>query len=219
VSLWLGGNDRTTEGQWYWSSASADQGPERFWSGGATGSAPSGAYANWDTSEPSNSTGTKDCAFMYKATMKWWAWDCTGWGGHAVCEWHGHQSGSLDRGISFTPSDGSNRPRLSYKASGTTSTATGSTAFAVGTQVHVALVLNPSGNSVALYINGALVGSVATTDPLSGLRDGDNWLGRSQVTADPALNASMSELRIYNTALSAAELQTSALAGPDPTFL
>jgi Concanavalin A-like lectin/glucanases superfamily/Thrombospondin type 3 repeat/Lectin C-type domain len=219
VSLWLGGNDRSTEGQWYWSSATADQGPRQFWSGAAAGSAVGGAYTNWDTNEPSNSTGTKDCAFLYKTTMKWWAWDCTGWGGHSVCEWHGHQSGSIDRGVWFTPSDSGNRPRLSYRASGTTSTATGSTAFAVGTETHVALVLNPGANSVALYINGALAGSVASTAVLSELRDGDNWLGRSQLTADPALNASFSELRIYNRALSLSELQTSVLGGPDAPFL
>ncbi len=218
VSLWLGGNDKATEGQWYWSSTAGDQGGPRFWSGGASGSAVNGAYTNWDNAEPSGTNG-KDCAFLYKATMRWWAWDCTGWGGHAVCEWHGHQSGSNDRGIWFTPNDGSNRPRLSYKASGTTSTVAGSSALAVGTQTHVALVLNPGGNTLALYINGVLAGSVASTAPLSELRDGDNWLGRSQVSSDPALNATFTELRIYNRALSASELQTSVLAGPDPSFL
>ena len=80
-------------------------------------------------------------------------------------------------------------------------------------------MLNPGGGAVALYIDGALVGSVASTVPLAELRDGDNWLGRSQVSSDPGLNASMSELRIYNRALSADELQTSAQAGPNPAFL
>jgi hypothetical protein len=151
--------------------------------------------------------------------MKWWAWDCTGWGGHAVCEWRGHQTGTQDRGVWFTPSDGSSRPRLSYKASGTTSTVVGASAFPGNTETHVALVLNPGSNTLALFINGAQVGTVANSDALSGLRDGDNWLGRSQVTGDPALNASFSELRIYNRALTAAELSTSALGGPDPSFL
>jgi hypothetical protein len=217
VSLWLGGNDRATEGQWYWSNVNGDQGGARFWSGGASGSAPGGAYTNWDSAEP-NGTSTKDCAFLYKATMKWWAWECTGWGGHGVCEWRGHRSGSIDRGVWFTPSDANSRPRLSFKASGTTNVAAGSSAFPVARETHVALVLNPAGNSVALYINGALAGSVATTAPLSELRDGDNWLGRSHLTGDPALSASFSELRIYNRALSAAELQTSAQAGPNAPF-
>jgi hypothetical protein len=218
VSLWLGGNDRATEGQWYWSNASGEQGGGQFWSGGANGSASGGAYTNWDVNEPSSTSG-KDCAFLYKSTMKWWAWDCTGWGGHAVCEWRGHQTGTQDRGVWFTPSDGSSRPRLSYKASGSTSTVTGASAFPGNTETHVALVLNPASNSLSLFINGVQVGSVANSDALSGLRDGDNWLGRSQVSGDPALNASFSELRIYNRALSAAELQTSALGGPDPSFL
>ncbi len=218
VSVWLGGNDRGTEGQWYWSNAAGEQGGGRFWSGGATGSAPAGIYTNWDSDEPNSASG-KDCAFLYKSTMKWWAWDCTGWGGHAVCEWHGHQSSSIDSGLWFTPSDTSNRPRLSYKAGSTTSSATGSSAFTAGTQTHVALVLNPGGGSLALYLNGALAASVATSAALSGLRDGDNWLGRSQLSTDPALGASFSELRIYSRALSSDELQTSASAGPDPSFL
>jgi hypothetical protein len=216
-SIWLGGNDRATEGQWYWSNASSEQGGGLFWSGGATGSAPAGAYANWGTDEPS-AVSTKDCAFISPTAMRWFAWECTGWGGHGVCEWHGHQSGSIDRGVWFTPADANNRPRLSYKASGTTSVVPGGSAFPVGTQVHVALVLNPSGNSVALYLDGVQVSSIATTAALSGLRDGDNWLGRSHVTGDPALNASFSELRIYDRPLTASELRTSALAGPDPAF-
>jgi uncharacterized membrane protein len=218
VSLWLGGNDRATEGQWYWSSPSSEQGGARFWSGGPTGSAQGGAYTNWDSNEP-NTTASRDCAFLYKTTMKWWAWDCTGWGGHAVCEWRGHQSASIDRAVWFTPSDGNGRPRLSYKASASTNVAAGAGAFPVATQAHVALVLNPNSNSLALYINGALAASVAASALLSELRDGDNWLGRSHLSADPALNASFSELRIYNRALSAAELQTSAQAGPNPSFL
>lgn len=217
VSFWLGGNDRATEGEWYWSSAAGDQGGPRFWSGDASGSVV-GGYTNWDSAEPSGTNG-KDCALVSEVTSRWCAWDCTGWGGHAVCEWRGHQGGSNDRGVWFTPSDGSNRPRLSYKASGSTSTVTGRGAFPVGTRTHVALVLNPAANSIALYINGALSGSVASTAPLTELRDADNWLGRSQVSSDPPLNASFSELRIYNRALTASELQTSVLAGPDPSFL
>jgi hypothetical protein len=177
-----------------------------------------GAYTNWGTDEPS-SISTKDCAFMSAASSKrWFAWECTGWGGHGVCEWRGHQSGSIDRGVWFTPSDGNNRPRLSYKASGTTSVVPGATAFPVGTEVHVALVLDPGGNSVALYLDGVQVSSIATTAALSELRDGDNWLGRSHVSGDPALDATFSELRIYDRALTANELRTSALAGPDPSF-
>lgn len=81
------------------------------------------------------------------------------------------------------------------------------------------MVLDPVGVTVALYIDGVFANSATTSAALSGLRDGDNWLGRSHLTADPSLNASMSELRIYNTALSAPELDASFQAGPDPSFL
>jgi hypothetical protein len=226
-SLWLGGSDSGSEGQWYWPSANGDQDGAHFWSGTGSGSAPGGAYSNWDTGEPNNEytqengrpATNADCTFMYSSNSTWWDWACTGWRGRTVCEWRGHRGSSMDRGVWFTPADGNGRPSLGYKASSTTVQATGASAFPRGTQTHVALVLNPGAGSVALYINGSLVDSVSATGALSDLRDGDNWLGRAHLDNVPDLNASISEMRVYRSALSTADLQTSAAAGPNPVFL
>ncbi|UCU92299.1 cadherin domain-containing protein [Hydrogenophaga taeniospiralis] len=51
-SAWIGASDAATEGVWQWVT-----GPEAgtvFWNGGPGGSAPAGAYANWQGSDPNN---------------------------------------------------------------------------------------------------------------------------------------------------------------------
>lgn len=54
-SIWLAGSDLNTEGDWRWNSG-PDAGTQ-FWSGGPTGSAPSGAYDNW--------TGVQETQIIY----------------------------------------------------------------------------------------------------------------------------------------------------------
>jgi hypothetical protein len=74
-------------------------------------------------------------------------------------------------------------------------------------------------NSISLYLDGQLQGSVAFAGQLAQLSDINNWLGRSQFSADPALDASLDEFRIYRTALGASEIAASFAAGPNPPFL
>jgi hypothetical protein len=88
-----------------------------------------------------------------------------------------------------------------------------------GVMVHIALVLDNTGNLLSLYRNGALDGSAAWADQPSVLMDVNNWLGRSQWSADPNLNGVLHEFRIYNVALSAAAVQASFMGGTDPAFL
>ncbi len=217
-SLWIGGNDLQTEGQWYQPSIDGQQGGGLFWSGDASGSAPAGAYANWLAGEPAN-TSSKDCSFMQRTTRQWWAWECTGSVAHPACEWRGRQGTAMDRGVWFSPADGADRPRLGYAAGGGTAVAIGSNAFPVGVPVHVALVLDPARGSIALFVDGAQVGSAASTAALSGLRDGDNWLGRSHLASDPDLDGTLTEARIYSAALSPEQIEARHAAGPDPAFL
>ncbi len=47
-----------------------------------------------------------------------------------------------------------------------------------------------------------------TLSPMSLGTTTQNWLGRSQFPVDPYLNAQIDNFRIYNRALSAAEVQT-----------
>jgi hypothetical protein len=73
---------------------------------------------------------------------------------------------------------------------------------------HVAVVLAGSPGGGVLYVDGVAV----DTDAAVTLRPSDvgattmNWLGRSQYTSDSYFNGLMDELRIYNRALTAAEI-------------
>lgn len=84
---------------------------------------------------------------------------------------------------------------------------------------HVAVVADDTGDALRMYVDGALVGSAAWSGALSGIRDINNWLGRSQYATDSELGGSLHELRIYGAALSDAQLSLSAADGPDPAYL
>jgi hypothetical protein len=130
------------------------------------------------------------------------------------------------------PKDGltnSNKMRLGYSenGNGANETAlTASIALPAGTSTaptHVVAVIDDTNDKWYLYINGVAdpAGGAAfpTTGHLSKISDVNNWIGRSQYIADAKLNASVYEFRIYNVALSAAQVQMSYTAGPDPSFL
>jgi len=91
-----------------------------------------------------------------------------------------------------------------------------------GKLTHVAVTVDAPTATLALYIDGALErAEVITLVPLelAALHDINNWLGRSQYSADPELGATFEEFRIYSRALDAAELRASFAAGPNPSFL
>jgi Concanavalin A-like lectin/glucanases superfamily/Glucose / Sorbosone dehydrogenase len=106
-------------------------------------------------------------------------------------------------------------------------------AYTLGTQRHIAVVYNSTGGSapglgsVALYLNGTLAPGI--TNPmdapyqLRNLNDVNNWLGRSNWTADSNFQGSLNEFRIYDDAKTAADVLTDFNAGPDvaptPNFL
>lgn len=83
----------------------------------------------------------------------------------------------------------------------------GTAVLPIGTWTHVAIVLGSNGGT--LYINGAVVG----TNPALTLRPADlgattnNYLGRSQFV-DPYFNGEIDDLRIYGSALTAAQITT-----------
>jgi hypothetical protein len=93
-------------------------------------------------------------------------------------------------------------------------------ALPTATRQHVALVFDDENDSLTLYLNGAPQNAILSfTGQLSQISDVNNWLGRSQYSNDPELNATFDEFRIYDVALTAAQIGTSATAGPDATFL
>jgi hypothetical protein len=75
-----------------------------------------------------------------------------------------------------------------------------------GVWKHVAVTR--SGNTATLYVDGVQVGqnTSMTLSPSSLGNTTNNWIGRSQYTADAFLDGQIDEFRIYNRALSASEI-------------
>jgi hypothetical protein len=84
-----------------------------------------------------------------------------------------------------------------------------------GVPTHVAVVIDSKAETIALYQDGALIDECPLSRPLSEIDDVNNWLGRSNFTADQDLAASYDEFRIYTTALTAEQIADSFKFGPD----
>jgi hypothetical protein len=94
-------------------------------------------------------------------------------------------------------------------------------------QYHVALVFDANGAGTgqateALYINGVLApDNEGLPNPfpvghqLANLNDVNNWLGRSNWTADNNFGGSFNEFRMYDHALTASEVAADFVLGPD----
>ena len=65
-----------------------------------------------------------------------------------------------------------------------------------------------SGSTGTLYINGSQVAqnTSMTRNPSSLGSTNQNWIGRSQISGDAYLNGRVDKFRIYNRALSSAEV-------------
>jgi len=90
----------------------------------------------------------------------------------------------------------------------------GTSALSAGVWHHVAVTLKS--NTGILYVDGVAVGtnSAMTLKP-SGLGStANNYLGKSQYSADPYLDGSFDEFRIYTVALSASEIAATDALGP-----
>ena len=72
-----------------------------------------------------------------------------------------------------------------------------------------------SGGRVKWFRNGSLIHTADVAFHLNQVEDVNNWLGRSQFTADFNANASYDEVRIYNHALTLPEISANIGAGPD----
>jgi hypothetical protein len=93
----------------------------------------------------------------------------------------------------------------------------GTNALSAGVTNHVVVTL--SGNTGVLYANGAAVGTnnAMTLNPSSMGSTANNWLGRSEFS-NPYLNGVLDEFRIYNMALSPAEIAATDALGPSVTL-
>jgi len=73
---------------------------------------------------------------------------------------------------------------------------------------HVAVVIDAASMTLRLYEDGTLVREGPTTLlPKDLATTNQNWLGRSQYTGDPYLTGELDDFRIYNRALSEAEIR------------
>jgi hypothetical protein len=170
---------------------------------------------------------------LTSATFEAWVtWDGAGRAGTTV--WQrifdfgdqtGNGTGAVGRTYLFVTASAAQTGgalRATYSSNGTANetfinASTG--ALPTGARKHVALVVDDPNNTMSLYLDGAIVGFVQLTGTLASVADTNSWLGRSQFAVDPELNGSLHEFRIYNLALSAAQVQASFAAGPDPSYL
>lgn len=83
--------------------------------------------------------------------------------------------------------------------------------------LHITGVVDPTTSTLALYTNGVLVvASYTATAPLTSIATNFATLGRSSY-GDPDAILSVDEFRIYNGALSPAQVAMSDLSGPNST--
>jgi len=87
------------------------------------------------------------------------------------------------------------------------------------TNVHIVAVYHPEAGFCSIYTNGMLAGinSSITITMADAMASGDplNYIGHSLWSADPYLNATMDEFRIYDGPLSAGQIRADAALGPN----
>jgi autotransporter-associated beta strand protein len=108
----------------------------------------------------------------------------------------------------LTPVSGNNTIRYAIKVNGGAEQQLNSSlSLGTGEWRHVAITL--SGTAGTLYVDGVAAGTNNNmSNKPSGLGTTDkNYIGRSQFSADPYLNAAVDEFRFYNRGLSAAEIK------------
>ena len=100
-----------------------------------------------------------------------------------------------------------------------------SSVTSANTQYHFVMTVKDGGGAsgatgclVKWYRNGTLGGTVDLPYRLTDMQDVNNWIGRSMWGADNNSNMSIDELRLYDRAISIAEVNSSRTAGPNPTF-
>lgn len=117
--------------------------------------------------------------------------------------------------------------RVEWKDAVTTTADNTCAPFALGTEYHVVMTVEPGAGSggttrVTWYSApatnntlGAARGAFDTANALANLNDANFWLGRSEYSGDATANASYDEVRLWNRAFSANELQQLHALGPN----
>jgi hypothetical protein len=90
----------------------------------------------------------------------------------------------------------------------------GPSELTISNGVCVTVVYNYTGKSASLYLGGRKVGSGTMTKALFTIPDVDNYLGRSQFSADPYFQGALDEFRIYSGVKSDLQVAIDATTGP-----
>ena len=77
---------------------------------------------------------------------------------------------------------------------------------------------NGGGTTTAWYRNGAQAGTSSTPFPLSSIQDVNNWIGRSQWSANSTSHVTYDEVRIYDNSFTPAEAAASFAIGSESTI-
>lgn len=85
---------------------------------------------------------------------------------------------------------------------------------AAGSDHHLVVAYDYTGNQVVMYLNGAPIATGGSVTPLNLLHDVNNWLGRSQ-WPDSMFPGTYNEFRIWEGALTADQVAACYAAGPD----
>ena len=83
------------------------------------------------------------------------------------------------------------------------------------TKIHIVCVYDASAGQMRIYQNGAQVSSSAVTMLLSDVHRTHAYVGRSTYPGDPHLNGTIDEFRIYDSVLTANQIQQNYEWGPD----
>ncbi len=112
--------------------------------------------------------------------------------------------------IYVTPSDGSARFHTAITVNSTWTDVVAPNQFPSGDWHHMAITLGGEGaKTLQMWVDGVMVVSATSQWLLSELgRTTQNYVGRSEYSADPYLTASVDDLRIYSRILSDVDVQT-----------
>jgi len=110
-----------------------------------------------------------------------------------------------------------------HSAAGIENFAEAGAALPVGVKSHMVAVFDQNdptaglNGTLTLYVNNGAPKTAAIPDGLflDSITDNNNWLGRAQ-WGDPLFDGLIDEFRIYDSALTAAEVAANFTAGPDP---
>jgi uncharacterized repeat protein (TIGR03806 family) len=136
----------------------------------------------------------------------------------------GSTSSSDTLNLNISRSNSLNQQRLEGQLNGGAATQLDTTlSTTTGTQYHYVVVFEDglgnggaNGGRVTWYRDGARIGTIDLAFRLQDIEDVNNWLARSQNSANSVANIAYDEVRIYDHALGPVAIAASRALGPNP---